>query len=71
MGETPYEALRELYPTYSDAELEEAKEALDAYLLLAWEIWEESLAAESESRGSSLTQEPPSSTIQTKADSPN
>jgi hypothetical protein len=34
------EELRALYPKLSEAELEEARENLRAYLTLAWEIWE-------------------------------
>jgi hypothetical protein len=34
------DALAKLYPHLSPDELVEAKENLDRYLLLAWEIWE-------------------------------
>jgi len=37
--------LAQLYPNLSPEKLEEAKENLDQYLLLAWEIWEEEQAS--------------------------
>ena len=57
------EGLAKLYPHYSPEELQEAKENLDQYLLLAWEIWEE--------EQSTLTQGETSLTIKAKVDSPN
>jgi len=44
-----YEALARLYPHFSPEELEEAKENLDQYLLLAWEIWEAEARAKEDS----------------------
>lgn len=35
-----YAELGKLFPKLSPDELAAAKESLDAYLLLAWEIWE-------------------------------
>jgi hypothetical protein len=61
-----YEALARLYPNFSPEELEEAKENLDHYLLLAWEIWTEEQAAKS----STLTEGEPDHTIKAKVDSP-
>jgi|HubBroStandDraft_6_1064221.scaffolds.fasta_scaffold687359_1 hypothetical protein len=61
-----HEALARLYPNLSEDELQEAKENLDLYLLLAWEIWEEEQAAAQ----STLTQDDPSFTIKAKVDFP-
>lgn len=60
------EALARLYPNLSEEQLQEAKENLDLYLLLAWEIWEEEQAA----KRSNLTRDDPSFTIKAKVDSP-
>jgi len=60
------EALARLYPNLSEDQLQEAKENLDQYLLLAWEIWEEEQAAAS----STLTTGEPDRTIKAKVDSP-
>jgi hypothetical protein len=57
------EALARLYPNLSPEELEEAKENLDQYLMLAWEIWEAEQLA--------LTQSGAGSRIKAKVDSPN
>jgi hypothetical protein len=57
------EALARLYPNLSPDELEEAKENLDQYLMLAWEIWEAAHPA--------LTPGGADSTIKVKVDSPN
>ena len=57
---------RELYPALTDDELQIARENLDAYLELAWEIFED--AREQEDAG--LTEATSSSTIQGKVDSP-
>jgi alcohol dehydrogenase YqhD (iron-dependent ADH family) len=35
------EALAQLFPSLSKTQLDEAKENLDQYILLAWEIWED------------------------------
>lgn len=40
------ESLKKFYPTLSDVELEEAGANLDAYLELAWEIFEETTRKE-------------------------
>lgn len=61
-----YEALARLYPNFSPEELEEAKENLDHYLLLAWEIWQE----EQSQKVSTLTEGDPGHTIKAKVDSP-
>jgi hypothetical protein len=61
-----YEALARLYPNFSPEELEEAKENLDQYLLLAWEIWQEEQTAKSYA----LTDGEPDHMIKAKVDSP-
>jgi hypothetical protein len=55
-----------LYPKLSPDELVEAKENLDRYLLLAWEIWE----AEINAQLPTLTDPSVSSRIKAKVDSP-
>jgi len=35
------EAFAQLFPNLSEAQLNEAKENLDQYIVLAWEIWED------------------------------
>jgi len=69
--------LKKRYPTFSPEQLAAAKELLDAYLLLAWEIWEEHSAGSRENPSTSTTSSNPQltrvgsgSTIQTKVDSP-
>lgn len=57
--------LKTLYPTLSPEELLLAKENLERYLLLAWEIYEE---LERNPRAT-LTPSFPSSSIQAKVDS--
>jgi hypothetical protein len=56
------EAFAQLFPNLSEAKLAEARENLDQYILLAWEIWED--------EQSTLTAEKLNSTIKTKVDSP-
>lgn len=56
---------KELYPALTDEELQIARENLDAYLELAWEIYED---AQVEERAG-LTGAGSSSTIQGKVDS--
>ncbi|MGA3080573.1 MAG: hypothetical protein ABSD44_04220 [Terracidiphilus sp.] len=56
---------KECYPTLTGDELQIARETLDAYLELAWEIYEE--VREQEQAG--LTEAASSSTIQGKVDS--
>lgn len=56
--------LKTLYPNLSDEDLILAKEALDRYLLLAWEIYEDL------DRQGVLTAFPASSSIDGKVDSP-
>jgi hypothetical protein len=58
-----HEDLARLYPSLSPAQLDAAKENLDQYLLLAWEIWEEEQAA--------LTQSGSDFRIKAKVDSKN
>jgi hypothetical protein len=60
------EELAKLYPQYSPEELVEAKENLEQYLLLAWEIWE----AELNAKESTLTEPEASLRIKAKVDSP-
>lgn len=55
------DALRKLYPDFSDDELIEVKENLERYLLLAWEIWEAN-------RQSTLTRDEVDSRIKAKVD---
>ena len=55
------EAFAQLFPNLSETKLSEAKENLDQYILLAWEIWED--------EQSTLTAERLNSTIKTKVDS--
>jgi hypothetical protein len=61
------DALAKLYPNLSPDELVEAKENLDRYLLLAWEIWETKLNAQAPT----LTDLSAGSRIKAKVDSPN
>jgi hypothetical protein len=63
--------LKPLYPDLSPEELEEAKENLRQYLLIAWEIWESQHKQEAEASRAPLTQEALGSTIKAKVDSPN
>ena len=60
------DALAKLYPQLTPEELVEAKENLDRYLLLVWEIWED----EQKRKASPLTQGEPGSRIKAKVDSP-
>ena len=62
------EKLRVLYPTLSDEELAMARENLDRYLLLAWEIYEDLKIA---SQAVPLTTESASHTMSVKVDSHN
>jgi len=69
--------LGELFPKLSPGELAAAKETLDAYLLLAWEIWEEHSAGTRNNPSDATTFTNPqltvgnaSSRIQVKVDSP-
>jgi hypothetical protein len=71
------EKLKRLYPRLSADELEIAKESLDEYLLLAWEILEEdshgttgNQAVTPSARMPSLTGAKTSPKIQAKVDSP-
>ena len=71
------EELEKLLPKLSPDELAAAKEILDVYLLLAWEIWEEHSAGvilrQQNSTGFNnpqLTGSTASSRIQAKVDSP-
>lgn len=59
------DALRKLYPTLTDEELRIAGENLDAYLQLAWEIFQEMQA-----EFASLTDATDQARIQGKVDSP-
>ena len=59
--------LKTLYPFLSDTDLLFAKDILDRYLLLAWEIYEELERRDSDA---SLTPSLPSSSIEVKVDSP-
>jgi hypothetical protein len=59
------EELRKLYPKLTEDELRIASENLDAYLELAWEIFEENQAAVR----AGLTGDGLSSTMQGKVDS--
>lgn len=68
---------RSLFPRLTPDDQAAAKETLDAYLLLAWEIWEEQSAGGPENNESSrvfntprLTVGDASSSIQVKVDSP-
>lgn len=56
------EQLKALYPNLSPEELTAAKENLDQYLLLAWELWETEQAT--------LTDKEATVTILGKVDSP-
>lgn len=56
---------KELYPALTNEELQIARENLDAYLELAWEIYEDVQAQERDG----LTEAGLSSTIQGKVDS--
>ena len=56
---------KELYPALTDDELQIARENLDAYLELAWEIYEDV----QEQQHAGLTEAASSSTIQGKVDS--
>ena len=60
------EGLAKLYPGLTEEELVEAKENLERYLLLAWEIWETELRA----KEASLTPPETGSTIKAKVESP-
>jgi hypothetical protein len=69
--------LKKLFPKLAPGELAAAKESLDAYVLLAWEIWEEhSVGGPENNEGSTvfnkqqLTVGDASSSIQGKVDSP-
>jgi hypothetical protein len=55
------EAFAQLFQNLSEEKLNEAKENLDQYILLAWEIWED--------EQSTLTAENLDSTIKAKVDS--
>lgn len=61
-----HEELRALFPNIPDEEFARAKENLDQYLLLAWEIMEEQ-----KEREASLTQNADDHSIEAKVDSPN
>lgn len=60
------EELAKLYPGLTEEELVEAKENLERYLLLAWEIWEADLKA----KEVPLTPPEGGSTIKAKVESP-
>jgi hypothetical protein len=69
--------LKQLFPTLSSDELAAAKELLDAYLLLVWEIWEEHSTGSNKVQSKSMTSTNPQltpvgsgSSIQAKVDSP-
>lgn len=55
------EELAQLFPSFSKAQLDEAKENLDQYILLTWEIWED--------EQSTLTAGKLNPTIKSKVDS--
>jgi hypothetical protein len=55
------DAFAQVFPNLSEAKLNEAKENLDQYILLAWEIWEDEQSA--------LTAEKVARTIKAKVDS--
>jgi hypothetical protein len=57
------DGLARLYPALSQEKLQEAKENLDQYLSLAWEIWE--------AEQSTLTVDETGPRIKIKVDSPN
>jgi hypothetical protein len=69
--------LKKLFPKLAEDDLAAARETLDAYLLLAWEIWEEHSGGGPENDERStvfnkprLTVGDASSSIQVKVDSP-
>jgi hypothetical protein len=64
------DALKKLYPSLSTEELERAKDNLDRYLLLAWEISEDKQIEDASTTASSLTQVAYGSSIEGKVDSP-
>ena len=59
--------LAKLYPGLTPDDIVEARENLDRYLLLAWEIWEADLNAQLPT----LTDPNPGSRIKAKVDSAN
>jgi hypothetical protein len=62
-------ALKALYPNLSPEELVLAKENLDRYLSLAWEIYEDSRPAALSEPASVFPQSPSRGSIQVKVDS--
>jgi hypothetical protein len=64
------DALRKLYPKLSIEELERAKDNLDRYLLLAWEISEDKQIEDASTPAPSLTQAASGSSMEGKVDSP-
>jgi len=64
---TLLEELQKLYPSLSQHELQIAKENLDRYLLLAWEIIEEHKQAQA---SNGFSEAPSGGTMEGKVDSP-